>query len=133
MAICWNWGYDDMGNFLDLILADEPCLSDEEIQRKTQAIAPEWCRIWYVDFVHIKSNPALPVPVLLLKSNPQINDLLVKHNDLVFVIMDKTNHIWQLKNYKGRTALISPDLSEILDGSYIRTIPELVSILLEDK
>lgn len=122
-----------MGKFLDLILIDEPCLSDDEIQRKTQAIVPEWCAIWYVDFAHIKSNPALPVPVLLLKSNPQINDLLVKHNDLVFVIMDKTDYIWQLKNYKGRAALVSPDLSEFLGGSYIRTIPELVSILLEDK
>ena len=120
-----------MNSAPDLILVDEPRLSDPEIQRKSKAIAPDWCHLGYRSFAQIKENPALSVPVLLLQSHPKINNLIVHNTRLVFVVVDDTNLIWQLLNYKGHSSLVSPDSSEILGGHYIHTIPELVSILLE--
>lgn len=116
---------------MDLIIVDEPHLSDLEIQRKSHAIAPDWCYLGYKSFQQIKECPTLPAPVLLLQPRPEINDLLTRHNQLVFVVMDGTNSIWQMQNYKGQASLISPYNSEILGGHFIHTIPELVSILLE--
>ena len=115
----------------DLIIVDEPRLSDLEIQRKAQAIAPDWCHLGYRSFTQIKAAPALSSPALLLQSHPKINDLIVLNNRLVFVVVDDANLIWQLLNYKGQASLVSPDSSAILGGHYIHTIPELVSILLE--
>ena len=116
---------------LDLILVGEPDLLDLEIQRKSQAIAPEWCYLGYRSFHQTQECPALPASVLLLQPHQKINDLLVAHNDLVFAIMDRTHLIWQLQNYEGRAISVSPDNSEILGGHRISTIEDLVSILLE--
>ena len=115
----------------DLIIADKPDLSDLEIHRKTQVVAPEWCYLEYRSFRQIMEYPALPAPVLLLQPHPKINDLLVTNNNLVFVIMDKTRLIWQLQNYEGHAISVSPDNSRILGGHRISTIEDLVSILLE--
>ena len=119
------------GEPLDLIIVDKPDLADLEIQRKAQAIAPDWCYLWYRSFHQIKEHPAQKAPVLLLQPHPKINDLLVTNNNLVFVIMDKTRLIWQLQNYEGHAISVSPDNSRILGGHRISTIEDLVSILLE--
>jgi hypothetical protein len=120
---------------LDLIIVDEPHLTDLEIQRKTAAVAPGWCYLGYRSFQQIKENPTLPAPVLLLQPRPEINDLLTRHNELVFVVMDRTHLIWQLQNYEGQTICISPDNSKFLGGHRISAIEDaiedLVSILLE--
>ena len=115
----------------DLIIVGNTHLSSPEIQRKSQAIAPIWCYLGYRSFAQIKENPSLPAPALLLQPHPKINDLLVQNNDLVFVIMDRTNLIWQLKLYDGQAVSVSPDNSEILGGHRIKAVADLVSILLE--
>ena len=121
----------EMGGLLDLIIVDKPNLSDLEIQRKSQAIAPEWCYLGYRSFQQVKQNPALPAPVLLLQPHPKIDDLLVQNNDLVFVIMDRTHLIWQLQIHEGLAICVSPDNSKILGGHRIGAVEDLVSILLE--
>lgn len=120
----------EMGG-LDLIIVDKLRLSDLEIQRKSQAIAPNWCYLGYRSYAQIQENPSLPAPVLLLQPHPKINDLLVQNNDLVFVIMDRTNLIWQLKLYEGQAISVNPDNSRILGGHRIGAVEDLVSILLE--
>lgn len=115
----------------DLFIVDKPHLSDLEIQRKSHAIAPDWCYLGYQSFEQIKKNPALPAPSVILRPHPQINGLLVQNNDLVFIIMDRTNLIWQLQNYEGHAIAVSPDNSKILGGHRISAPEDLVSILLE--
>ena len=120
----------EMGG-LDLIIVDQPPLTDLEIRRKSQTIAPNWCYLGYRSFQQVKQNPALPAPALLLQPHPKINDLLALNNDLVFIIMDRTNLIWQLQLYEGQAICVSPDNSKILGGHRISAIADLVSILLE--
>lgn len=121
----------EMGDLLDLIIVDKTHLSDLELQRKSQTIAPEWCYLGYRSFAQINENPSLSAPILLLQPHPKINDLLVQNNDLVFIIMDRTNLIWQLKLYEGQAISASPDNSQILKGHRINAVEDLVSILLE--
>ena len=116
----------------DLIIIGKPDLTQQE-RHELMSVSPDWCHIGYRSHAEIKACPVLPSPVLILDGHQRINDLLVANNRLVFVIMDKTGIIWQLQNYEGHAhaVAVSPDSSTVLGGHYIRTVPELVSILLE--
>ena len=115
----------------DLVMVVKPDLTPQARQ-KLESLSPDWAHVGYLSHAEIEAQPALAAPVLILDAHQKIHDILVAHNRLVFAIMDKTGIIWQLQNYENRAAAISPDLSEILGGHRIRTVPELVSILLED-